>query len=292
MNAKRLGFAALAAIGSLVVPAAHAVTGCSAVMLAGNYAMQFSGTPSVTVAKTIAGVAVPDTIVQAVTADAANGGKTTVPAAGILRLYLDGAGLVTGSSSVSLRGSWLQGAITGSYSVDSDCSATLTLTDASGASSNYAGAVVGQGDSVFVIQTDDGAGISGFARKTRGFCQTSDVAGTFGIQYSGNTADVLRRGTHLLQPGNPYSSAGIVTLDGQGGANAVESRFANGTYALKTSTGLIVINDDCSATLTLTTADADATIVSFAAMLSADSKQFLLVQSDAGMAATGTMSAQ
>jgi hypothetical protein len=292
MNANRIGLAALAAIGLLAIPGAHAVTGCSAAMLAGNYAMQLSGTPSVTVAKTIAGISVPPSIVRKVNEDAAKGGKATVPATGILRLYLDGAGLVTGWSSVNIRGSWLQGAITGSYSVDQDCSTAFTLTDASGVTGNYAGAVVGQGDSIYVIQTDDGVGVSGFARKTRGFCQTSDVAGTFGIQYSGVTADIVRRGERLVLPGSSYSSAGVVTLDGQGGASSVESRFAYGAYALKTSTGQIVINDDCSATLTLTTTDADATAVSFAAMLCADSKQFLLVQSDAGMAATGTMSAQ
>ena len=132
MNAKSISLAALAAIGSFAIPGAHAVTGCSVAMLAGNYAMQISGTPSVTVAKTIAGVSVPATIVQAASADAASGGKTTVPVTGILRLYLDGAGLVPGSASIHLRGAWLQGAITGSYNVDQDCSVLFTWTDASG----------------------------------------------------------------------------------------------------------------------------------------------------------------
>jgi hypothetical protein len=221
-------------------------------------------------------------MVEAASASAVNGASSNVPDDGILHLFLDGNGLLLGNSSVSLSGTWLQGNVSGQYNVNQDCSATFSMSDPSGATANFAGVVVGQGDTVLVLQTDNGTGLAGLFKRMRGFCQTSDLAGAFGIQYSGVA----------VAGGSPYSSVGIITLDGQGDVSGAENRFTSGSTSQITSTGTIAVNPDCSATITLTSQGASAQSLNFAATVSYDNKQLLLVQSDAGMSATGAMTAQ
>lgn len=282
MNANRISLAAVIALGAFVAPAAHAISGCSTSNLNGSYAIQFSGMSAPAVATSVGGIPVPASISQAASVASVNGGSSNVPADGIVRLFLDGNGLLIGNSSVNLYGMWLQGNISGQYVVNQDCTAQFTLADPTGVTGNFSGVVVGQGDTVFVLETDNGTGVSGVFKRTRGFCQTSDLSGTFGIQYSGSTVGA----------GSPYSSVGILTLDGQGNVSGTESRFSSGAASQVNSSGSITVNPDCSAVITLTSTDAAAKSYTFAATLSFDNKQLLLVQSDAGTAATGTMVAQ
>jgi hypothetical protein len=280
MNAYRLTLAAAVVLG-LTASRANAISGCSTSNLNGNYAMQFSGTSAPNIAGSVGGVAVPAGIAPVSTA-AVSGGNSTVPATGVARLFLDGNGALWGNSSVSLDGMWLQGSISGQYTVNSDCTASFTLTDATGAMENFYGVVVGQGDTTLIIQTDAGTGVFGALKKARGFCQVSDLAGTFGIQYSGTT----------VSTGTPYSSVGVLVLDGQGDISATESRFSAGASSTVLSSGSIVINPDCSATLSLSSTGAAPSSMTLSGILSLDEKQLLFVQSDAGSTAGGSLTAQ
>jgi hypothetical protein len=274
MHAKTLTTAAVIALGSLIAPAARAISGCSTSNLNGNYVLQLSGSSSPSLASSIAGVAVPASLDQASHVAAASAVAASVPVGGLVRLFFDGNGLLIGNSSVSLSGMWLQGSVSGQYTVNQDCTAQFSLTDPTGATGQFSGVVVGE--SAFVLETDRGTGLSGLLKRGRAFCQSSDISGTFGIQYSGSNV----------------SSVGIVTLDGQGGASATETRFGNGASSQVTSTGLVTVNPDCSATITLTSSDVAAHSITFAAVVSADNKQLLLLQADPGTVATGTMTAQ
>lgn len=210
----------------------------------------------------------------------AGGGSGAAPTAGIARLFLDGAGTISGYSSVNLQGSWLQGNVIGTYTVNPDCSAAFSLTDASGNTENFGGTLVGQGDSAMILQTDAGTGVSGVLKRTRGFCQISDLSGSFGFQYAGI----------VVGPSNsPYSSVGILSLDGQGNVTTQESRYRSGTYAQISSSGTITINPDCTAAVTLSSTGSS---MNFWGVVSFDQKQLLLVQSDAGTATSATVVVQ
>ena len=74
--------------------------------------------------------------------------------------------------------------VAGSYNVNADCTASLALTDASGNTENFAGVVVGQGTSALIFADGCGRGVSASMQRIYGFCQTSDLSGAFGIQYS------------------------------------------------------------------------------------------------------------
>jgi hypothetical protein len=133
------------------------------------------------------------------------------------------------------------------------------------------------------LQTDSGTGVSGLIRRLRGFCQTSDVFGSFGLQYAGTTVGSVN---------SPYGSVGIASLDGQGNVTTSESRYSVGSYTQVASTGTITINSDCSAAMTLSTNGGTGASLNFQGIVSFDRKQLFLVQSDAGTATTGSFIAQ
>jgi hypothetical protein len=281
MNLRTLSLSFGLTVALAVMPAAHAVQGCGNANLSGNFAMQFSGNSMPAVATGIGGVAVPSNLATA--SNPANAGA--VPVAGIAHLYLDGNGNLAGNSSLNLAGSWLQSAVSGTYTVNSDCTVALAVTDSSGATENFSGVIVGNGQSIFMTQTDAGAGVSGTAKIQSGACQTSNVTGTFGFQTSG---------TIVGTSSTPYSATGVISLDGQGDAAVMEWRTSNGASSQAALNGSVTINSDCTATLSLTS-QADNSTANYYGIVLFDqmqTPQFLLVQSDAGTAVTGLIVAQ
>jgi hypothetical protein len=255
-----------AVLGMALGTSAYAINGCTTSVLTGNFGMQLSGTSTLTASASVAGVPVPASVKP---------GGAPVPVAGIAWLYMDGSGYLSGYAAANLAGAWLQGSIMGSYSVNTDCTATFMLTDSTGAVANFSGVVVAQGTSAFVTQTDAGAAVSGRLRPIRGFCQTADLVGTFGIQYSGTDSSAAA-----------FNSTGVVTLDGQGDLTATESRFSGTAYSQVASTGTITVNPDCSASLSLT---ANGSTVNLMGTISFDEKQLFFVRSDAGTAVSGLL---
>jgi len=280
MNASKTYIITGLAVAVSLTPSAHAISGCTNAWLNGQFGMQISGSSAPAVAGSVGGIPVPTRMAS----DAASSGPASrAPVVGIARLNLDGDGNLSGYSAISLNGVWLQGNVSGSYAVNQDCSATFTITDASGNAEHFGGTIVGQGDSALMMQTDAGTGVSGTLKRVRGFCQTSDVFGSFGLQYSGSV---------LAQADGGYSSVGIASLDGQGNITTAESRYSAGSYSQMSSAGTVVINSDCTASITLASNGASPTSMNFLALVSFDQKQLVFIQSDAGTATNGSLIAQ
>lgn len=272
MKTRRLIQTAGVVLGLTLGASAYAVSGCTNALLNGSYGMQLSGTSMPAAAASVAGVAVPPSKTGGVT------GSAIAPVAGFMRLQADGAGNLAGYSGASIQGAWLQGNVTGSYSVNYDCSAVLTVVDSAGATETFRAVLVNQGRSVLLAQTDTGTGVSGTLRQVHGFCSTSDISGSFGMQYSGTAA------------GAAFSSTGLLTFDSQGGASATETRITGGSASTVVSSGTITVNPDCSAAISLAAADGSA--LNLIGLISADETQILVVRSDAGTAMSGLLSAQ
>jgi hypothetical protein len=132
-----------------LVPQARARSGCSAATLEGDFGVQWSN--------------------RAMSIDPMPG------AAGILRLRLDGVGSVRGYSSVNARGVWQQSAVSGSYAVNDDCTASFALRDAAGNAQRFTGVVVVPGSSAVVLVTEAGTGESGTLRRLSGLCQVGEA---------------------------------------------------------------------------------------------------------------------
>jgi hypothetical protein len=283
MNARTLSLITGLVTGMALAPSALAVSGCTNSYLFGNYAMQFAGVSAPGVATGIGGVAVPPSMSTAFQTAAMGGSSGGAPIAGAARLNLDGSGNITGYSSENMAGQWLQGNITGTYTVNTDCTFSFALIDASGNTETFGGVLVGQSRSAMILQMDAGSGVSGTLKSVRGICQTSDISGTFGLQYAG---------TSVGASNSPYSSVGIVSLDGQGNVTAAESRFSGGSSSQVQSLGTIVVNPDCSFTIALSSVSASGGAMNFFGIAIADNQQLLIVQSDAATAVTGMMAVQ
>jgi len=282
MNARTLSLLTGLVIVLSLAPSALAVNGCANSYLNGNYALQFAGVSSPGVAIGIGGVAVPASMALSFKQDTSNGTSAVAPMAGAARLILDGNGNIAGYSSENMAGQWIQGNVTGTYVVNTDCTFSFAITDSNGNTQNFSGVLTGQSSGAMVLQTDAGSGVSGTLKSARGLCQTPDLFGSFGLQYSGTT----------LPSNTADSSVGVVTLDGQGNLTAAETRFSAGASFQVQSTGSIVINTDCSFTMTLSSVSPTGGAMNFFGIASADNKQLLIVQSDAATAVTGTMTSQ
>ncbi|MGA7238154.1 MAG: hypothetical protein WBY44_20885 [Bryobacteraceae bacterium] len=282
MNVRTVSLITGLVTGLSLAPCALAFDGCTNSYLNGNYALQFTGVSAPGVASGIGGVAVPASLATSFQQDTSKGSSVVAPVAGAARLILDGSGNISGYSAENMAGNWIQGNITGTYVVNTDCTFSFAIADAGGHTENFSGVLTGQSSTAMVLQTDPGTGVSGTLKSARGLCQTSDISGSFGLQYSGTS----------LPTNSAYSSVGVVTLDGQGNLTAAETRFSGGTSSQAQSSGTIIVNSDCSFTMALSPISGSGATMNFFGIASADNKQLLIVQSDAATAVTGTMSSQ
>lgn len=252
---------------------AHAGTGCSSMWLVGTYALQFSGTIN-SGAIGAGGIAAVGTV--------ADGS----PVAGVTRLWLDGAGHISGASTGTtysfgggaLGSTAVSGSVTGTYTVADDCSITVTLTDPNGGIHHLVGAVVNAGGWAFLAQTDAGTGLLARLIPARSSCNGFELHSSlgltgYGFQVSGSGyASVQSTGTMTLEPDTGNIMKGV------------EYRYA-GTLTKSTPKGSLTINSDCTVSLKTGTA-------TYFGVVSADIMQALLVQMDKGVAVAATLVVQ
>lgn len=255
-----------------MAPQAYAITGCTTNTLTGPYGLQFSGMVTPALAGGVAGTVTPASLLQQITSDP--------PAVGYAQVFLDGGGNLFGNSAVNLNGMWSEGPVSGTYTVTSDCQVSFLITDSSGGTQHFNGIVVSQGEAGVLLQTDPGVGVSGALKRAKGACQLSDLAGTF----------VLRTSGTILASGET-SSIGIIALDGQGGASAVESTFTGGAQGQVASNGTFSINPDCTVTASLGSA-IDGSIANYRGVIVNGLKEVLLIRSDTGTVVTANLMAQ
>ncbi|HTS25856.1 MAG TPA: hypothetical protein VMH81_08270 [Bryobacteraceae bacterium] len=259
-----------------LVPRAQAITGCTNNLLSGAYGWQVSGTVTPALSGGVAGAVTPVKVMSRIASDAPGTSLVT----GLATVIMDGGGNFFGDAVAIVDGVSSEGPVSGTYNVNDDCSASITLTDSSGGTQHFDGVVVNRGDGVNLLQTDQGVGVSGSLRHARGFCQTSDIGGGFGFRTAGAVAD-----------SGPVSSIGSLNLDGQGNVTTSESRFGNGAYSQVATTGTITLNSDCTLNMTLA-ANSDGSLVNFRGVVLNSSKEMFLIRIDDGTTVTGTVTAQ
>jgi len=260
-----------------LVPRAQAITGCTNNMLSGAYGWQLSGTLTPSLSSGVGGAATPPQVMSRLASEAPG---TASLVAGMATVFLDGGGNLFGNATAIVDNPVSEGPVTGAYNVNDDCTVSITLTDSSGGTQHFDGVVVNRGDGVNLLQTDAGVGLSGSLRLARGFCQTSDIGGSFGFKSAGT----------ILNSG-PFDSIGSITLDGQGNVTALESRYSAGAYSQVASAGSITVNPDCSLNLTLAS-NADGSLVNFRGIILNSAKEMFLLRSDDSTIVTGNVTAQ
>lgn len=232
---------ALAACTLFIASQAFAITACGKEALNGMYGYQLSGVT----------------------------GDKNVPLAGYGWVLFDGTGkiadsymmVVTGGQKAEVENSQ------GTYTVSSDCTVTFKIDDANtGASSNFAGAILAKGDDIAFTQTDDGAALTGIAQKTMRSCPGFDLVGSFGFRaYSSDGTGALVVGQLVPHGGN---------------ADVTEWVFSGGKSNKFTATGTYKVNNDCTVTVKIDAAEAKkakAEALSFKGLLIHKGKDILMI---------------
>jgi hypothetical protein len=274
-TALRLTSGLALAIG--LTSAAHAFSGCTNNSLYGTYGLQLSGAVTPEAAGGVGDAQAPD---KARLQMSEQTPRTPNTAAGFARLYMDGAGNLFGNANITISGAWSEGPVSGTYNVNDDCTATITLTDSSGAAQHFDAVVVSRGDGAVLRQNDPGVAMSGSMSRARNSCQPSDIGGYFGFRSNG-----------ALQNSGPFSSIGSLFLDADGTVTLSESRFSNGASSEAASTGTITLSLDCTVTLSLASV-ADGSLATYRGIVVNNLKELLLVRADDGASVTGNIVAQ
>jgi hypothetical protein len=230
-------------IAIAALPASAQVCGRNDVQ--GSYGFQFSGATSI-------------------------GANGTQPMVGIGHLVFDGAGVVSGVSSVNLDGYFLGNPVTGSYQFKENCSLTFQLQDDSGAFQHFRGIAKEGGASVEIHQTDSDTGQGGVLERTPAAgCSSASLHGDYMLTLSGTASQFATD----QSPGAAFSLKAAVNADGAGNL-AVVSGGVN-------TTGSYTLDSDCVAEMELgVTIGNSASILKLRGVLVQKGKLVLAVESD------------
>lgn len=166
-----------------------------------------------------------------------NGSGSLTAAVG--QLTADGKGNLTGIETLSDAGVISANvALTGTYSIKTNCTGTATIT--SGSSANFSLVVVSIGAQFEFTRTDAGTSQYGYAlAQGKAICTNAGIKGTFGFRGGGYDSSLA-----------PYAWAGQVKLDGLGGVTGSESASFGGTIQTFALTGTYSVSSNCTGTAT------------------------------------------
>lgn len=258
----------------------YAVTGCSNANLRGIYNAQISSGSLMNVLNTVNG----STTTSGGTTSS-SGSTTTTPAGlgsnpsslsgptpGLGRFFFDGNGSIVGLSSANVN------VPIGSYTVASDCSATVKLN-----SGRTFIAVVAAGGARVLFLESSGSGTAGELDLSVSACNAADNPQSFAFSYFGAQRAASTAGTSGTAAGSmfqPAAAVGSLALDGQGAFTMKEwFSSATGTAQLANASGTYAIGADCSIKLTFQTSDKGAP-VAFRGLLVSGSSGLIMVQTD------------
>lgn len=148
---------------------------------------------------------------------------------GMSRFYFDGNGNIVGTVTSTPTSSTPPGLANtsstnailvpaGTYSINQDCTATLTLS--SGSTSNYTfnGVVAAGGDQILIQETDSSnPGVIGTLTHGPNFCGSNySNPQSFAFAYDGIIPGAAATSSAAATPAGLYSNLGILTIDGNG----------------------------------------------------------------------------
>lgn len=154
----------------------------------------------------------------------------------------DGNGNLSGSATLSQAGHIQSETFTGTYTVNSDCTGTVTTIDSNGPA-HFSIDIVDNGQQILFIESDAGVAVSGSAKPQATNCTTQTVSGSYGYAITGWTFDSSGKGWG-------YAESGKVVADGAGGLSSVATASQQGTIARGTLSGTYSVNSDCTGTVT------------------------------------------
>lgn len=187
-------------------------------------------------------------------------------------------GSLSGSSTFSLDGTIEAPTVTGTYSVNSNCTGTATLKDSLGDSLALNLVIADNGQSIQLVETDSGTVVSGNATSQQTGCTAETINGLYGLALSGWVYDTS---------GNPYffTDVGRLNFSGANGTVTLNDTFSGaGTVTLTRSiSGNYSLNSNCTGTATLSGGTLHLNLNVVAGVIQ-------LIETDAGTTISGSAS--
>lgn len=161
--------------------------------------------------------------------------------ASVGQLTADGKGNVTGIFTVSNAGVISTNvALTGTYSVNTNCTGATTITPSGGAATSFSLVVVSSGAQFELAETKAGTSQYGYAlAQGKAICTNAGIKGTAGFRGGGYDSSL-----------SPNAWAGQVKLDGLGGVTGSETASFGGSIQTFTLTGTYSVSSNCTGTAT------------------------------------------
>jgi hypothetical protein len=197
-------------------------------------------------------------------------------------LTADGKGNFTGSSSASVGGQILPRTITGTYSVNSNCTGQTTLTDNVVGTTHFNFTVLNNGQTITFIQADSGWVVFGEARPQQTSCSAGSINGLYGFSISGFFIDPNGNSDNYADSGQlSFNGAGALSIsDTVSEGGQITSRSISGTYTLSPNcTGTAIFTDPKLGTFNMNIA------------LSAGGQEIRFIDTDSGTIFSGTATA-
>lgn len=160
----------------------------------------------------------------------------------------DGNGNISGSGTQSFAGTIETGTtITGTYTVNANCTGSATLTYGNSIGSlGFNFTVVNNGEGLRIVQTTSGFIVSGGAQRQATNCVLESLNGSYSFNISGSIID---------SNGNvdPYVDSGQITFNGTGNFSVIDTNSLVGTVASNRSfSGTYMTSSNCTGTLSFT----------------------------------------
>src|SRR5208283_1945695 len=163
---------------------------------------------------------------------------TYVPYADAGRFLPNGSGSFTGKSTYSAGGVIERRTLSGTYSLNSGCTGTASVTDSLGNVGTVAMTVVNNGQQVLFVYTTAGSVVDGTAYRGQFSCSNSSVSGPYQYSVSG----------FGVSPGviAPVAYAGSFNANGSGNLQGADAISENGVVNSRTISANYSVNSDCS----------------------------------------------
>jgi hypothetical protein len=166
--------------------------------------------------------------------------KNGNPASFLVYMKADGKGTFKGTGTDSDAGVVETVSVSGTYTINSDCTGSGTIKAKGGKAKNYSLVVVSGGKGLQFLVTDAGNVLSGAGQaQGKETCTLAGVKGTFGVEASGV---FIGTGAVALD--------GLFTLDGAGKVSGTESgSIAGSIFTGQSISGTYTVASNCTGTL-------------------------------------------
>ncbi|HEX5229604.1 MAG TPA: IPT/TIG domain-containing protein [Bryobacteraceae bacterium] len=205
-----------------------------------------------------------------------------IPYAELGQLVANGNGGLSGSSSSNLNGPTKANLLTGSYTLQANCSGSMTLKINSQTTTALTIQVTNNGQGIILSVSNPGEIVSGRAYRTSAMsgspaCGQGSLSGAYGYRLTGYAST---SGMNYL-----YSDAGQIVADGNGSFTASSVTNLGGAFSNTNGTGSYSITAQCSGTATISHPGSTASNYSIAVV--EDGQQILFLETDSGTTVTG-----